>query len=179
MQSPGVEFYNVKENLWSELTESRPALLTQATEMKIDYFLGYAYDHAYPELKIPVELQSEIEDLLTTKVYGWSTADNFEVPYGIIIEMFIASVESVCQKHDYDRAHLNYISKELNDHAIIPDSLLIFVEASIRAKIAHEHMKNELICEGYSLKQANDILPWRCDLEKQFQIDAINCSCNF
>lgn len=174
-----LEFYNVKENLWSELTESRPALLTQATEMKIDSFLGYAYDHAYPELKIPVELQSEIEDLLTTKVYGWSTAENFEVPYEIIIEMFIASVESVCQKHDYDRAHLHYISKELNDHAIIPDSSLIFVEASIRAKIAHEHLKNELICDGYSLKQANDILPWRCDLEKQFQIDAINCSCNF
>ena len=82
-------------------------------------------------------------------------------------------------ENDYDRAHLHYISKELNDHAIIPDSSLIFVEASIRAKIAHEHLKNELICEGYSLKQANDILPWRCDLEKQFQIDAINCSCNF
>ena len=167
-------FYVLKENLWSEITESRPALLTQATEKKLEKFLDYAYNHAYPELKIPVDLQSEIEELLTTKVYGWSTAENFEVPYEIIIEMFIEAVETTCRKHNYDRAHLHYIVEELNAHAVIPDSSLAYVESVIRAEIAYDHLKNELLSDGFTLEQANYILPWADDLERQFQIDVIN-----
>ena len=171
--------YVLRENLWSEITESRPALLTQATEKKIEKFLDYAYKYAYPEFKIPVDLQSEIEDLLTTKVYGWSTAENFEVPYEIIIEMFIEAVETTCRKHNYKKAHLHYIVKELNEHAVIPDSSLVYIESSIRAGIAYDHLKNELLSNGFTLEQANAILPWVDDLERQFQIDVINSKYDF
>lgn len=171
-----LRYCKLKENIWAELIESRPSLLTLATEMKMDRLMEFSYEYAYPELKIPTELQSEIEERFCSLIQTYSNADCFDVPYEDMTDIFITTVATVCRHNNYDTSKIQYIVKELRDHTSIHEGFLTVVESSIRAIIAYEHLKNELICDGYTSEQAENLLPSVDALGRQFQIDEINGS---
>ena len=172
-------YFKLRENIWTEITESRPALLTLATEMKMDRLMEYAYERAYYELKIPVELQSEIEERFSSLIQTYSNTDCFDVPYSDMVDIFITTVAMVCRHNSYDTSLIQHIVKELRAHISLPERCFTIVETSIRAIIAYDYLKNELICEGYTSEQVHTLLPSVGDLERQFQIDEINGSSDF
>ena len=82
----------------------------------------------------------------------------------------------VCRHNSYDTSRIQHIVKELREHISLPERCFTVIETSIRAIIAYDHLKNELICEGYTSEQVQNLLPSVGDLERQFQIDEINGS---